>query len=147
MSQYRGRGSGPPAAVISVGEELLFGETLDSNGSWLAAEMSHLGLEVVRREVVGDRARFIAAALEVSLSAADVVVVAGGLGPTPDDRTKEAVASFLGVPLRSDSGLLRDLESRYRKLGLKAPPSGSERMALVPSGSRLLHNPVGAAPG
>jgi nicotinamide-nucleotide amidase len=133
--------------VVTVGDELLFGQTEDTNGSWLARELSRVGLEVVGRRVVGDDGEQIREAVGWGLDFAEVVLVTGGLGPTPDDLTREAVAGLLGASLRLDPGLLRALERRFRDRGYGALPEGSKAMACVPEGGVVLRNPRGAAPG
>ncbi len=137
----------PVAAVLGVGDELLLGATVDTNGSWLAAGLSDLGFRICRRVQVGDSEAVIAGALEELLREADVVVVTGGLGPTPDDRTRDAVARFLGRPLEPHAQVLADLEARYRARGMEGVPPMARSMALVPAGARVLPNPRGAAPG
>ncbi len=99
--------NGVEAAVIAVGEELLSGETTDTNGAWLGRKLAALGAPVVRRWVVGDDVEAIQAALSAALAEADLIIVTGGLGPTRDDLTRPAVADFLDLDLRSDRrGLL-----------------------------------------
>jgi nicotinamide-nucleotide amidase len=130
-----------------VGDELLLGETVDTNGSWLARELSLLGFRVVRRWVVGDDPEAIRLAVRGALDLAEVVLVTGGLGPTPDDLTREAVAALLGVPLALDPDLLERLKARFRTRGYLDLPEGSQAMAQVPRGGTVLPNPRGAAPG
>jgi nicotinamide-nucleotide amidase len=132
---------------VTVGDELLLGQTVDTNGAWLSAELSKLGVTVAGRWVVGDEDETIREAVSRAMRVADVVVVTGGLGPTPDDRTRPAVAHLLGADLLMDQGLLARLRERFRTRGYEVPPRGSEAMALIPRGARLLPNPVGTAPG
>ncbi|MBT8395317.1 MAG: competence/damage-inducible protein A [Gemmatimonadetes bacterium] len=137
----------PSASVVSVGDELLFGQTVDTNGSWLSSELSSLGFRVVRRSVVGDVELEIKDVVREALALADVVLVTGGLGPTPDDLTRQAVADLLGIPLVQDPDVLEDLQGRFRTRGFEEMPEGAERMALVPSAGSAIPNPHGAAPG
>jgi len=137
----------PSAAIVSVGDELLFGETVDTNGTWLAQNLSLLGLEVLCRWVVGDVPAGIRQAVHDALETADVVLVTGGLGPTPDDLTREAVAELLGISLDLDPGLLEDLKTRFRARGYPELPEESQSMPEVPRGGTVLPNPHGAAPG
>ena len=137
----------PVAAIVSVGDELLFGQTVDTNGSWLARELSQLGLEVLRRWVVGDVPGEIRKVVRTALETAEVVVVTGGLGPTPDDLTRGVVAELLGAPLDSDPHLMERLQDRYRARGYGTLPEETKSMALVPRGAGVLPNPHGAAPG
>ena len=135
------------AAVIAVGEELLSGETTDSNGSWLARKLASLGAPVVRRWVVGDNADAIQAALSAALDVADLVIVTGGLGPTRDDLTRPAVADFLGLELRSDPEIVEDLRERFRARGFPDLPANNLTQAEVPQGALVLANSLGTAPG
>jgi nicotinamide-nucleotide amidase len=139
--------SPPTAAVVAVGDELLFGTTVNTNGAWLSEKLSDLGLHVVRQEMVGDRKDQIAEVVGKALEGVEVVVVTGGLGPTPDDLTREAVAELLGVRWRLDEDLLAGLRRRFRSLGFETLPESSERMAMIPESGRPLANPLGAAPG
>lgn len=142
-----GGGRPPRAVVIGVGDELLYGHTVNTNGAWLGGELSSLGLEVTRHLVVGDRREAIQEALAIGLGYGEVVIVTGGLGPTPDDLTRPAVAEYLGFPLQEDPGLVEDLRSRFRARGYHDIPPNNLQMAQVPRGGRVLANPVGAAPG
>ena len=137
----------PSAAIVCVGDELLLGETVDTNGSWLAQELSHLGLRVLRRWVVGDVPDEIREVVRDALEVAEVILVTGGLGPTPDDLTREAVAGLLGVSLDLDPELLEGLRARFRARGYAELPEDSRAMAEVPRGGTVLPNPHGAAPG
>lgn len=135
------------AAVVTVGEELLSGETTDTNGAWLGRKLASLGVPVVRRWVVGDDAEAIGAALGAALAVADLIIVTGGLGPTRDDLTRPAVADFLGLELRSDPEIVADLRSRFRARGLRDLPVSNLSQADVPRGARVLPNALGSAPG
>lgn len=137
----------PTAAVIAVGDELLFGQTQNTNGSWLGEQLSRVGLVVRHRRVVGDVREDIKEAVASATASADVVVVTGGLGPTPDDLTREAVASYFDLPLVEHPDILERLTARFRARGYQALPEQGRRMALVPMGCEVLPNPFGAAPG
>jgi nicotinamide-nucleotide amidase len=135
------------AAVIAVGEELLSGETTDTNGAWLGRKLALVGAPVVRRWVVGDEAEAIQAALSAALAVADLVVVTGGLGPTRDDVTRPAVADFLGLGLRADPEIVEDLRKRFRSRGFAKLPESNLAQASVPHGAQVLANSHGTAPG
>ena len=135
------------AAVIAVGEELLSGETTDTNAAWLGKKLAAVGAPVVRRWVVGDEAEAIQAALSAALAIADLVVVTGGLGPTRDDLTRPAVADFLGLDLRTDPEIVEDLRERFRARGFPELPESNLAQAAVPRGARMLANSRGTAPG
>lgn len=137
----------PRAVVVAVGDELLFGHTVNTNAAWLAQELSTLGLHVAKQEVVGDDREEIRGALARGLEVGDVVLLTGGLGPTPDDLTRPAVAEYLGFPLREDPAMVEVLRRRYRARGYDDLPPNNRQMAQVPLGGAHLPNPVGAAPG
>ncbi len=140
-------GGVPKAVVVGVGDELLFGETVNTNGSWLGQELSVLGFSVLRQAVVGDDEGTIQEAVREGVAVAELVVLTGGLGPTPDDRTRPAVTHALGYSLEEDPGLVEQLRRRFRLLGYDEIPENNRRMAQVPRGAEILPNPVGAAPG
>ena len=135
------------AVTIGVGDELLYGQTVNTNGSWLGQELSTLGVTVLRQDVVGDAWDTIQEATEIGLRSAELVVVTGGLGPTPDDLTRPAVALQLGYTLEEDPTVLEELRARFRILGHDEVPPNNRLMAQVPKGAGVLPNPVGAAPG
>ena len=137
----------PVAAIVTVGNELLYGETVDTNAAWLARSLAALGAPVVRKITVGDIAREIQAGVRAALEVADLVVVSGGLGPTSDDVTKQAVADLLGRRLELDQGLLAALRERFRARGYPQMPSLNVSQAEVPEGATVLRNPNGTAPG
>lgn len=145
----RGAGSPGPvrAVVVAVGDELLLGRTVDTNGAWLGRELAALGAPVLRKATVGDTDQAIREALSQGLADADIVVVSGGLGPTEDDRTRSAVAAELGLALEVDGAVLEALTDRYLRRGYRELPPANRRQALVPAGATVLANPVGTAPG
>ena len=135
------------AAVVSVGNELLFGETLDTNAAWLGRKLATLGIAVVRRFAVGDVAEDIGWAVREAAQVADLVLVTGGLGPTPDDLTKAAVADAMGLDLVVDDQVHEALRERYQEQGLDRVPLAAYGQAQVPLGSVPLRNTEGTAPG
>ena len=147
MTRDRDTEGVPRASIVAIGDELLFGETVDTNGTWLARELSGLGFSVRHRQVVGDDPGEIAGAVRAALASGELAVATGGLGPTADDRTREAVADLLQRPLRLHDDLLEELKARFRARGYRTLPKGAETMAMVPEGAVQLENPQGAAPG
>jgi len=133
--------------VITVGNELLFGETVDTNAAWLGRTLSASGIEVVRRYTVGDVEVDIQEALRRAMVDTELVLITGGLGPTPDDITKVAVADLCGRELVADEGLRARLAERFRAAGYDEIPALSESQYQVPRGARVLRNPAGTAPG
>lgn len=134
------------AAVVAVGNELLLGETVDTNRAWLGRNLARLGIPVVAGWTVADDGPAIAGAVAAALEVGDLVVVTGGLGPTPDDRTREAVSALLGRRLHVDAALRDALEARFRARGYERMPPGNLAQASVPEGAVVLGNPVGTAP-
>ena len=137
----------PHAAIVTVGDELLLGRTVDTNAAWLGRELAALGIPVARRATVGDEAEAIRRAVSDALDAAELVIVTGGLGPTPDDITRDVVAELLGLPLEVDEEVLEAIRVRFRERGIEELPGPNRRVAEVPRGARKLTNPVGTAPG
>lgn len=137
------------AAVILVGDELLAGHTRDANGHYLAKRMAELGHRVRRISVVPDERHAIVEELDATLALADVVFVSGGLGPTHDDRTTEALCERFARKLVVDEPAWASLKARFDKRGAAAPATveAARKMVSIPEGAEVLENPVGAAPG
>ena len=133
-------------AVLAVGDELLLGDIVNGNAAWLGEALAGVGVEVVHSAMVGDHVGRLATALRRALEDADVVVVTGGLGPTGDDLTRDAVALVAGVPLDRSPAIEDQLRERFRAYGFAMPPDVL-RQADVPRGATVLDNPVGTAPG
>ena len=109
--------------IITIGNEVLSGRTLDTNFAFLARALEEASVQVAWHSTVGDTADRIAEALRRALRRADGVVVTGGLGPTPDDITRKAVATVLGRPLQLDDEVLTRIRERGRRAGRKLPAS------------------------
>lgn len=133
-------------AVVAVGDELLLGDGVNSNLTWLARELAQAGMQTVRGIEVGDNLAELVPALRGALEVADAVVVTGGLGPTSDDRTREALATLGGVELRRDPELASTIGAWFAERGRPAPQSVFGQ-ADVPEGARPLGNGLGTAPG
>ncbi|HKI02194.1 MAG TPA: competence/damage-inducible protein A [Thermoanaerobaculia bacterium] len=134
------------AAILAVGSELLGTDRLDTNSLRLTALLDRYGVELRRKAVIGDSEEEIAAELRNLLPRVDLILVTGGLGPTADDVTREAVASALGRQLRVDGEVLVALERRFQSLGWRMPEV-NRRQALVMEGAEVLANDRGTAPG
>jgi nicotinamide-nucleotide amidase len=134
------------AEIISVGTELLLGEIVDTNAAFLARTLAELGVFVHHKTTVGDNPGRLADALRLALSRSDCVVLGGGLGPTPDDLTKEVTAEVLGVPLVVDGEAERRLRSFFAERGL-AMPERNVKQALAFEGGCVFQNDHGTAPG
>ena len=135
------------ACVVSVGNELLFGETVDTNSAWMGRALAYRGITIVRRYTVADVADEIRHAVREAADIADLVLVSGGLGPTSDDITRQTVAELIGAALEVDEALLQSLRERFEAGGYGELPAPNVSQAEVPKGARVLHNPRGTAPG
>jgi nicotinamide-nucleotide amidase len=135
------------SAVVAVGDELLLGDVVNGNAAWLGAVLAGLGMPVVHSSAVGDDTARIATALRRAMQDADVVVTSGGLGPTVDDVTRDALAAVAGVPLDRDPALEQQLRDRFAAYGFTDLPAQVMRQADVPRGATVLDNPAGSAPG
>ncbi|WP_245679509.1 CinA family nicotinamide mononucleotide deamidase-related protein [Actinomadura hibisca] len=132
--------------LLTIGDELLLGDTVNGNAAWLGQRLAERGVTVTRSVVVGDELEVIVAAVRSALERADAVITTGGLGPTSDDLTRDALAKAAGVPLLRDAGLERRLRERSAAAGRELQPMAL-RMAEVPEGARVLANSAGSAPG
>lgn len=134
------------AEIIAIGSELLLGETVDTNSAYLARQLTSIGIGLFRKSAVGDNeARIASSIVEAFDRGADLVICTGGLGPTVDDVTREAVAAALGRPLEFHEHLREQIEARFRAFGRTMSPSNL-RQAYVPLGARIVENPRGTAP-
>jgi molybdenum cofactor synthesis domain-containing protein len=136
----------PPATavVLTVGNEIVFGDVENTNASWLARRLAELGLEVRLLAAVRDSVEEIAGFLRAEMGRAGVVIVTGGLGGTPDDITREGVAVAFGVPTEEIPELASSLRQRFGARGLG---EYAARWARIPQGAVPLPNPLGGAPG
>ena len=134
------------AEIIAVGSELLTPFRQDTNSLYLTGELERLGIPVVQKTVVGDDRERLKAAFGDALQRAELVIGIGGLGPTEDDRTREAVAELLGRPLQRQEEIAARMEERFRARGRKMSPVNL-RQAMVPEGAEWLANDHGTAPG
>ena len=134
------------AEIIAVGSELLTPDRVDTNSLFLTAELNKIGVEVIRKTIVGDVRSEIRDAFARALDRADLVISSGGLGPTEDDQTRDAIAEFLGRRLATNQDVLRGIEDRFRRFNRKMAEV-NKRQALVPEGATVLENSRGTAPG
>lgn len=133
------------ASIVSIGNELLSGETANSNAAYLGAELLTIGIPVISIYAIGDEINLIVQALNRASSDADVVVVTGGLGPTDDDLTRQAMANFLGVELQLHNDLLEKIQRFFAGRDLTMP-NRNRIQAYIPAGAKALPN-IGTAPG
>jgi nicotinamide-nucleotide amidase len=134
------------AELICIGTELLLGEILNSNAQYLAQELAKLGIPHYYQTVVGDNIARIHQVLELACSRSQILLFTGGLGPTPDDLTTEAIAQFFHTPLIEKPEILEDITQKFARRGRQMSPS-NRKQALIPEGAEILPNPTGSAPG
>lgn len=132
--------------LLTVGDELLIGQVVNTNAAWLGERLGLVGIPVERAETVGDTLEAIGRALGRAFADAELCIVTGGLGPTPDDLTVQAVADFWGVGLVLHDDLLREVEQKFAARG-RVMQAANRRLAEVPDGFEALSNPKGTAPG
>ncbi len=134
------------AEILTVGTELLMGQTVNTNAAEIAQMLAEVGVGVYYQTIVGDNPERLEQAVQTAVSRADLLVACGGLGPTEDDLTRETVAQVLETPLKRDEGWARRLVELFERRGR---PFGKNnlRQAMVPEGGILLENPNGTAPG
>lgn len=134
--------------LITIGDELLLGFTIDTNAAHIARTLAANGVEIVRRTTVGDEAPKIAAAVREALHRTGAVITTGGLGPTSDDLTKPAIAEIFGRQMKLDEAIATKLEERWRaRFPNSRFPSTNRTQAEIPEGARILSNHHGTAPG
>lgn len=134
------------AEIIAIGSELLTPYRLDTNSLFLTDALNQLGIRVVHKDVVGDSLDDMRSSFAQALARAEIVVASGGLGPTDDDRTREAISDLLGRKLSLDNAIVLQIQERFRRFG-RAMPEINKRQAMVPEGATILPNPRGTAPG
>ena len=134
------------AEVVAVGTELLIGQIVDTNSAWIGERLALSGIDCLQQTKVGDNVGRIAAAIRASLARADAAIVCGGLGPTHDDVTREAIAEVMGVPLHRDAEALRLLEEVFARRG-RVMTASNLRQADVPQGAAIIPQRLGTAPG
>lgn len=135
----------PSAEIITIGTELLLGEIVDTNSRYLARTLRDIGVDLYRTTTVGDNAQRIAQAIQQALERANIVITTGGLGPTVDDPTREAVALAFGVETEFRPELWEQIQARFQRFGRK-PTENNRRQAYVPQKAVAVENPVGTAP-
>jgi nicotinamide-nucleotide amidase len=135
----------PTCEIITIGSELLLGQIMDTNTSYLAQELGRIGVTTRFRTSVGDRLEEISQVIRSGVERCDMVMTTGGLGPTLDDLTREAVARVAGVDLEFKQDLMDLIEEFFQRAGYKMPEN-NRRQAYVPAGSQVVLNPVGTAP-
>jgi nicotinamide-nucleotide amidase len=132
--------------VLAIGTELLLGQIVDTNSAWIGEQLAASGIDSYEHRAIGDNQTRIVAALRDLLDRADAVIVCGGLGPTQDDLTRDAIAELMGVPLRRRDDLVELIAAMFSSRA-RDMPQNNLRQADVPEGGEPIPNPIGTAPG
>ena len=135
----------PTAQIIAIGTELLLGVTQDTNTSFIARTLNQYGVDIFKTSIIGDNESRIAREIQTSLEQADIIITTGGLGPTVDDPTRQAMARAFGVELDFHPELWEQIQQRFHGFGRK-PSDNNKRQAYLPRGAQAISNPVGTAP-
>lgn len=135
----------PSAEIITIGTEILLGEIVDTNSRYIARQLRDIGIDIYRHSTVGDNVHRIAAAVQEALQRCEIVITTGGLGPTIDDPTRDAIALAANVETVYRSELWDQIVARFGKYGRK-PTENNRRQAFIPAGAISVENPVGTAP-
>jgi nicotinamide-nucleotide amidase len=141
------RAAGTAVEIVTIGDELLLGFTVDTNAAHLARALASIGMHIVRRATVGDDAGAIQRAIAESLERTGAVITTGGLGPTSDDLTKQSIAELFGRGMALDEEHFRWMEERWRKRFDRPLPAANKQQAMLPVGATKLENGHGSAPG
>jgi nicotinamide-nucleotide amidase len=132
--------------IINTGTELMLGQVLNTHQQWLCRQLADSGYAVSRQAAVADTAEELQQALREALARTDLLITTGGLGPTPDDLTRQTIAELLGLPLRENPAVWADIQAWFAARN-RPLPDGARIQALVPEGALVLHNTNGTAPG
>src|SRR6266542_3428317 len=135
----------PSAEIITIGTEILLGEIVDTNTRYIAQTLRGMGVDLYRTITIGDNTERIAEAIRNSMKHAEIVITTGGLGPTIDDPTRDAVAKAAGVETEFREDLWQQVVATIARYG-RTPSENQKRQAYVPKGSISVANPVGTAP-
>jgi len=149
MAKQRGRQTGSSlqrAWIISIGTELTLGQSVDTNAAWLAEQLAAQGVRCERHVTVPDDLASIRDTLRQAADACDLIIATGGLGPTVDDLTREALAEAAGVPLETDAGSLEQIRAYFARRG-REMPERNKVQARIPQGAQAIENTCGTAPG
>jgi competence/damage-inducible protein CinA-like protein len=135
----------PSAEIITIGTELLLGEIVDTNARYIARKLRDSGIDLYRKTTVGDNAQRIAQAIHQAMERCEIILTTGGLGPTIDDATREAVAIALETEIEFHPELWEQIQARFRRFN-REPTANNRRQAYIPKGALAIENPVGTAP-
>ena len=134
------------AIIITIGDEILIGQVVDTNSAWLGQKLSEAGIRVKKILSISDDLQEINSSLQQSIGEADLIITTGGLGPTKDDITKKAIAAFVGSELYFHKPTYERIKRIFEKLGRPMSPAHNDQ-CLMPANAEILHNSMGTAPG
>lgn len=134
------------AEILTIGDEILYGQITDTNSQWMSAELDQLGIKVIRKTTVGDTEEAILSSFKEAEERADITLITGGLGPTNDDLTMPMLAKYFGVDIVMNNDVLQHVKEFFESRG-RTFTELNKRQALVPSNALVLHNDLGTAPG
>lgn len=134
------------AEIVTTGTEILLGEIVDTNAAWMAQQLREAGINLYYKTTVGDNEGRVRGVIELGMSRSDVIIVSGGLGPTVDDITRQAIANATSCPLELHQGALATLQERFARFGVEMTDNNRQQ-AYIPQGAIMIENPVGTAPG
>jgi nicotinamide-nucleotide amidase len=134
------------AEILAIGDELLYGQTADTNSHWISGELTKVGISVTRRTTVGDQEKDILTALAEAESRADIILITGGLGPTSDDLTKPCLATYFNCGLEIHEEALAEITEFFKSRGRELTEVNRQQAAL-PTACVKITNPIGTAPG
>lgn len=138
--------SGLRAEIVTTGTEILLGDIVDTNAAWMAQQLREAGINLYYKSTVGDNFGRVCEVLELGLRRSDVILVSGGLGPTADDITRDAISAATGCPLELHEAALETLKARFARFGVPMTENNLQQV-MIPHGATLIENPVGTAPG
>jgi nicotinamide-nucleotide amidase len=133
-------------ALLTIGDEILFGQTLDTNSQWMSSELDSFGFKVVHRATVSDKEKDILRGLDDASAWADIILITGGLGPTADDLTKPCLAKYFNVPLQSNPAALEELRVLFQQIDRELSEANIAQTNL-PANADYISNSLGTAPG
>lgn len=133
--------------IVTVGDEILIGQIVDTNSAWMGQKLNLIGARVVKKTAIGDVHSEITAAITEGFASADIILMTGGLGPTKDDITKKAIADFFGVEMVLHQPTYDAIKAFFTKLGRNIPEEALYNQCLMPTNATLLVNKMGTAPG
>src|SRR5690606_25387548 len=134
------------AEIVTTGTEILLGDIVDTNAAWIAQQLREIGVNLYYKTTVGDNEERLRGVLEMVLKRSDVVIVTGGLGPTADDITRDAVANATGCVLERNEEIIEALRRRFARWGHQMSEN-NERQGHLPQDCTVIENPQGTAPG